>query len=249
MPPARHTPPRQPRGLRRLRATTASSSTTTWTVCPRWSATFSGAIWRQPHGRHPEGWTLSVNDTSTESHTAEERAALQAADIGAYICPLLIKDGRFVGAFGFTAARHACGRPTRLPSSRKSPIGSGRRSSTARRKPAARERGAAGVSSPAERRGPPVERCGGHPGNCCKASVRASRRSPRRLCGTRGPRVHHSPRARPRRRAARRNALRIAVRARWARLRRGETIVVGDVQADQRLSDDDRAAFRSRSRR
>ena len=47
-----------------------------------------------------KGWTLSVNDTSTESHTAEERAALQAADIGAYICPLLIKDGRFVGAFG-----------------------------------------------------------------------------------------------------------------------------------------------------
>ena len=47
-----------------------------------------------------EGKTLSVNDTSTESHTAEERAALQAAGIGAYICPLLIKDGRFVGAFG-----------------------------------------------------------------------------------------------------------------------------------------------------
>ncbi len=47
-----------------------------------------------------KGWTLSVNDTSTESHTAEERAALQAAGIGAYICPLLIKDGRFVGAFG-----------------------------------------------------------------------------------------------------------------------------------------------------
>jgi PAS domain S-box-containing protein len=47
-----------------------------------------------------KGWTLSVNDTAIESHTAEERAALQAADIGAYICPLLIKDGRFVGAFG-----------------------------------------------------------------------------------------------------------------------------------------------------
>ena len=47
-----------------------------------------------------KGWTLSVNDTSTGSHTAEERAALQAAGIRAYICPLLIKDGRFVGAFG-----------------------------------------------------------------------------------------------------------------------------------------------------
>jgi PAS domain S-box-containing protein len=47
-----------------------------------------------------KGWTLSVNDTSTEPHTPEERAALEAADIKAYICPLLIKDGRFVGAFG-----------------------------------------------------------------------------------------------------------------------------------------------------
>ena len=47
-----------------------------------------------------KGGTLSVNDTSIEPHTVEERAALQAAGIGAYICPLLIKDGRFVGAFG-----------------------------------------------------------------------------------------------------------------------------------------------------
>jgi PAS domain S-box-containing protein len=47
-----------------------------------------------------KGWTMSVSDTATESHTAEERAALQAMDIGAYICPLLIKDDRFVGAFG-----------------------------------------------------------------------------------------------------------------------------------------------------
>ena len=47
-----------------------------------------------------KGGTLSVNDTSTEPHTQEERAALQAAGIGAYICPLLIKDGRFVGSFG-----------------------------------------------------------------------------------------------------------------------------------------------------
>ena len=47
-----------------------------------------------------KGGTLSVSDTSIEPHTVEERAALQAAGIGAYICPLLIKDGRFVGAFG-----------------------------------------------------------------------------------------------------------------------------------------------------
>ena len=47
-----------------------------------------------------KGWTMSVNDTATESHTAEERAALQALDIGAYICPLLIKDDHLVSAFG-----------------------------------------------------------------------------------------------------------------------------------------------------
>jgi PAS domain S-box-containing protein len=47
-----------------------------------------------------KGGTIAVNDTSTEPHTVEERTALQAAGIGAYICPLLVKDGRFVGAFG-----------------------------------------------------------------------------------------------------------------------------------------------------
>ena len=46
------------------------------------------------------GGTLFVNDTSTEPHTAAEREALQAAGIGAYICPLLVKEGRFVGSFG-----------------------------------------------------------------------------------------------------------------------------------------------------
>ena len=46
------------------------------------------------------GGTLSVNDTSTEPHTPAEREALQAAGIGAYICPLLVKDGRFVASFG-----------------------------------------------------------------------------------------------------------------------------------------------------
>ena len=43
---------------------------------------------------------MFVNDTSAEPHTAAEREALQAAGIGAYICPLLVKDGRFVGSFG-----------------------------------------------------------------------------------------------------------------------------------------------------
>jgi len=47
-----------------------------------------------------KGGTLFANDTSTEPHTAAEREALQAVGIGAYICPLLVKDGRFVGSFG-----------------------------------------------------------------------------------------------------------------------------------------------------
>lgn len=47
-----------------------------------------------------KGAILAVNDTSTDAHSPEERAALQAMGIGAYICPLLIKDGRFVAAFG-----------------------------------------------------------------------------------------------------------------------------------------------------
>ena len=47
-----------------------------------------------------KGGTLFVNDTATEPHTAAEREALQAAGIGAYICPLLVKDGRFVASFG-----------------------------------------------------------------------------------------------------------------------------------------------------
>ena len=46
-----------------------------------------------------KGWTLATNDTSTGSHTAEECAALEALGIKAYIGAVLIKDGRFVGAF------------------------------------------------------------------------------------------------------------------------------------------------------
>ena len=46
------------------------------------------------------GGTLIVNDTSAAPHTAEESAGLRAADIGAYLCPLLVKDGRFVASFG-----------------------------------------------------------------------------------------------------------------------------------------------------
>src|SRR5262249_39057736 len=47
-----------------------------------------------------QGGILVINDTAADPRTAPERDALLAADIGAYLVPLLIKDGRFVGAFG-----------------------------------------------------------------------------------------------------------------------------------------------------
>src|SRR5262249_23751697 len=47
-----------------------------------------------------QGGILVVNDTATDPRTAPERDALMAVDIRAYVVPLLIKDGCFVGAFG-----------------------------------------------------------------------------------------------------------------------------------------------------
>jgi len=43
--------------------------------------------------------SLVSNDTSA-THDVAEAAELHAAGIGSYNCPLLIKDGRFIGAFG-----------------------------------------------------------------------------------------------------------------------------------------------------
>src|SRR5688572_795780 len=47
-----------------------------------------------------QGATLIANNTSLEPHTATEREALRAFGIAAYICPLLVKGGRFVAALG-----------------------------------------------------------------------------------------------------------------------------------------------------
>jgi PAS domain S-box-containing protein len=44
--------------------------------------------------------TLISNDVSSGPHTPAERDSLRAAGIGAYVCPLLVKDGRFVAFFG-----------------------------------------------------------------------------------------------------------------------------------------------------
>ena len=47
-----------------------------------------------------QGETLVVNDTAVPPHTREETALLQASGVGAYICPLIVKDGRFIGTLG-----------------------------------------------------------------------------------------------------------------------------------------------------
>ena len=219
-------------------------------VCPRWSGHLQ---WRNLVGSRTadilKGWTLSVNDTSTESHTAEERAALQAAEIGAYICPLLIKDGRFVGAFGIHSRSPRVWTPDEIALVQEV---ADRIWATLEHRKAEAE-----LRANEERLAfllrlndalRPLSDAAAIQETAARHLVRAPRRSPRRLCGTRGPRVHHSPRAHPRRRAARRTRpceSAVGATLREA-LRRGETIVVNDVQADQRLSDDDRAAFRSR---
>jgi PAS domain S-box-containing protein len=46
------------------------------------------------------GDVLISNDTAADPRTAANRDALQSAEIGAYVCPLLVKDGRWVAVFG-----------------------------------------------------------------------------------------------------------------------------------------------------
>jgi hypothetical protein len=82
-----------------------------------------------------EGGTLLANDTSIEPHTVAEREALRAVGIGAYLCPLLVKGGRFVGHSACTAASRVCGQRRSSRWFRTSPIGSGRRSRIAGPKP------------------------------------------------------------------------------------------------------------------
>jgi PAS domain S-box-containing protein len=47
-----------------------------------------------------KGETLIVNDTSVWPHTPAESALLQASGVGAYLCPLIVKHGRFIGTLG-----------------------------------------------------------------------------------------------------------------------------------------------------
>jgi GAF domain-containing protein len=101
MPSDGQAPPRQPRGLRRVEGDYCTVVNDYVDGLPSLAGRFR---WTELVGSRTEeilkGGTLVANDTLTEPHTAAEREALQAAGIGAYICPLLVKDGRFVGAFG-----------------------------------------------------------------------------------------------------------------------------------------------------
>ena len=209
--------------------------------------------WRNLGGSRTEdilkGGTLSVNDTSTEPHTAEERAALQAAGIGAYICPLLIKDGRFVGAFGIHSRSPRVWTPDEIALVQE--VADRIWATLEHRKAEAELRAneerlafllrlndaLRPLSDPADVQETAARLLGEHLGV-----------DPRRLRGIRGPRVHHSPRVHARRPAARRTArceslLSAALRE---ALRRGETVVVNDVQTDPRFTDADRATLRSR---
>ena len=163
---------------------------------------------------------------------AEERAALQAAGIGAYICPLLIKDGRFVGAFGIHSRSPRVWTPDEIALVQ----------DVADRIWAALEHRKAEAELRAnEERLAFLLRLNDalRPLSDAAAIQQTAARhlgeylgvSPRRLRGTRGPRVHRSPRAHPRRRTARRTAAANHVSGPTLReaLQRGETIVVSDV--------------------
>jgi GAF domain-containing protein len=209
-------------------------------------------LWRNLVGSRTadilKGWTLSVNDTSTESHTAEERAALQAAEIGAYACPLLIKDGRFVGAFGVHSRSPRVWTPDELALIQE--VADRIWAALEHRKAEARLRANEERLAFLLRLNDAIRPLSD------AASIQEI--AARHLCEHLGTarvgyaelggreyiiRREHTLGAEPLVGVP----LRITVGgALGEALRRGETIVVSDVQGDQRLSDDDRAAFRSR---
>ena len=195
-----------------------------------------------------KGWTLSVNDTSTESHTSEERAALQAAGIGAYICPLLIKDGRFVGAFGIHSRSPRVWTPDEIALVQEvaDRIWATLEYRKAEAELRANEERLAfllrlnDALRPLSDAAAIQETAAKHLGEY----LGVARVGYAELEG-RDYRIHREhargvePLVGP--------PLQITVGATLRdALERGETIVVGDVQTDQRLSDDDRATFRAR---
>ncbi len=195
-----------------------------------------------------EGWTLSVNDTATESHTAEERAALQAVDIGAYACPLLIKDGRFVGAFGVHSRSPRVWTPDEIALVQE--VADRIWATLEHRKAEAELRANEERLAFLLRLNDAVRPLS----DAAAIQETAARHLCEHLGAARVGYAELGGREYIIRREHARGVeplvgtpLRITVGATLGEaLRRGETIVVSDVQADQRLSDDDRAAFRSR---
>ena len=194
-----------------------------------------------------KGWALSVDDTSTGAHTPEERAALEAASIRAYICPLLIRNGRFVGAFGIHSrsprvwtsdeialVQEVADRVWTMLEHRKAEAGL--RANEERLAFLLRLNDAVRPLSDAAA----IQKIAAT--QLCE-HLGAARVGFAELGGREYIiRREHTRGAEP----LVGTPLRIAVRgALGEALRRGETIVVSDVQADGRLGDDDRAAFRS----
>ena len=195
-----------------------------------------------------EGWTLSVNDTSTESHTAEERAALQAAGIGAYISPLLIKDGRFVGAFGIHSRSPRVWTPDEIALAQE--VADRTWATLEHRKAEAELRANEERLAFLLRLNDAIRPLS----DAAAIQEIAARHLCEHLGAARVGYAELGGRGFIIRREYARGVeplvgmpMRIAVGGTLGKaLRRGEAIVVNDVEADPRLSDDDRATFRSR---
>ena len=195
-----------------------------------------------------KGWTLSVNDTSSGSHTAEECAALDAVGIKAYICPQLIKDGRFVAAFGIHSRSPRVWTPDEI--SLVQEVADRVWATLEHRKAEAELRAneerlafllrlndalrplsdAAAIQETAARH------LGEYLGVARVGYAELERRE--YLI-----RREHTRGVEPLAGAPLQISVGTTLRA---ALQRGETIAVGDIETDQRLSDDDRATFRAR---
>jgi len=209
-------------------------------------------LWRNLVGSRTtdilEGWTLSANDTSTESHTAEERAALQAVEIGAYACPLLIKDGRFVGAFGVHSRSPRVWTPDELTLIQE--VADRIWATLEHRKAEAELRANEARLAFLLRLNDAIRPLS----DAAAIQEIAARHLCEHLDVARVGYAELGGREYIIRREHTRDAeplvgtpLRVVMRGTLGEaLRRGGTIVVSDVQSDQRLSEDDRAAFRSR---
>ena len=196
-----------------------------------------------------KGWTLSVNDTSTGSHTAEERAALEAADIKAYISPLLLKDGRLAGSFGIHSRSPRVWTPEEIALVQE--VADRTWATLEHRKAEAELRAneerlefllrltdeLRGLSDAAAIQETAARRLGEYLG--------AARVGYAELEGGEFIIRHEHVKGVE---SLLGWPLRVTMGAATLRepIRRGEIIAVGDVQTDQRLSDEDRAAYRSR---